>query len=69
MKAHINGITIEGTPQEIMEYQRLHSEEAHSKPLWGKGVIDDLIPLQLSPMSKKELKQHVKNLIRDHEMY
>lgn len=23
MKAHINGITIEGTPQEIAEYQKL----------------------------------------------
>lgn len=33
MKAHINGITIEGTPQEIMEYQRLQAEQAKMKPL------------------------------------
>lgn len=26
MKAQINGITIEGTPQEIMEYQRLQAK-------------------------------------------
>ena len=32
MKAHINGITLEGTPQEIMEYQQLQAEQAE-KPI------------------------------------
>jgi hypothetical protein len=33
MKATFNGITVEGTPQEIMEYQQLQAEKAHMKPM------------------------------------
>ena len=33
MKAHINGITIEGTPHEIAEYQRLQKIEEGKKAL------------------------------------
>lgn len=31
MKAHINGITVEGTPQEIMEYERMMRRESEVK--------------------------------------
>lgn len=33
MRAHINGITVDGTPQEIMEYQMLRGLEMQLKPL------------------------------------
>lgn len=32
MKATINGIAVEGTPQEIMEFQRLQNEKMGIKP-------------------------------------
>ena len=32
MKATINGITVEGTPQEIMDFQRLQNEKMGIKP-------------------------------------
>jgi hypothetical protein len=47
MKAHINGITVEGTPQEIMEYQRLLTEQAKMKradPTVATGPWDFPIP-------------------------
>lgn len=39
MKAIIGGITIEGTPQEIMEYQRLQAEQVKMKPKYPYSDI------------------------------
>lgn len=40
MKATINGIEIEGTPQEIAEYQRLQAkQEAYKRPLSAQDQI------------------------------
>lgn len=32
MKAHINGITIEGTPEEIVQYLKLASQSKNTTP-------------------------------------
>lgn len=39
MKAHINGITVEGTPQEIMEYQRLQAQMNHPQQFYPEKYM------------------------------
>lgn len=42
MKAHINGVTIEGTPQEIAEYQRLQAAEGKYPYVPQKEKLNEL---------------------------
>ena len=49
MKATINGITIEGTPQEVMEYQRLQNEKMGIKPYTPNNPTTDYQWMLLKP--------------------
>lgn len=54
MKATINGVNVEGSPQEIMEFQRMQDERNAQLPIpnpysfaddrWGTRTPDTLIP-------------------------
>jgi hypothetical protein len=46
MRATINGIIVEGTPQEIMEYQRMQNEQAMRKPIQQETIDTGWMRLQ-----------------------
>lgn len=57
MKANINGIQFEGTPEEIIKYQQLVSEQKNSYFDQFKGLSSDVDVEKLSKELEKFTKQ------------
>lgn len=49
MKATINGITVEGTPQEIMDYKNLVEQKDKDKAKEGIGTLCNWPPAGIVP--------------------